>query len=57
MAPEVCPHCRKGKKVEATYCLPGTTEERDCSYCGRCGKNWPEKPQRDFRKAAANDDA
>lgn len=52
---ERCPFCRRGRKVEATYVLKDTTIEKDCSYCGFCGRNWKPDPQRDVKRAASGE--
>lgn len=52
---ELCPFCRRGVKVEATYMLKGTTIEKDCSYCGRCGRNWPTQPPKDYKLAQSGE--
>jgi hypothetical protein len=50
---DLCPLCHRGVKIEATYESGGLT--KDCSYCSHCGKNWPEKPPRDVKRAAAGE--
>jgi hypothetical protein len=45
-----CPFCKRGQKVPCTYTLAGSSVEKDCSYCGFCGRNWP-APLRDVKAA------
>ena len=40
MDDELCPHCRRGAKIESSYTLSNSTVVHDDSYCGWCGTNW-----------------
>lgn len=48
---EVCPRCKKGKRVECVYALKDSGLVMDDSYCGWCGRNWPKALKREPERA------